>query len=339
MLLGLCLIAAMIAGISRITRANASGWRGSGRHRWFISAVNGERVKGLYKIDRALYYFGNDGFMRIGWIKEDGYVGYANQDGKIARGEAEVNGKSYYFQPETGQLYTGWMVLDGVQYCFDETGHPRTGMYQENDVTWQLDANGAVKSRLSGWKKTNGVLEYYNEDGSPAQGLIQIDDKDYYFVDGISQAGWVDTEAGRRYLDGNGNLMTGWCVIDGQAYAFDANGALKQGWDHSHGRSYYFEKGISQAGVYQEGQISQKLNGSGSVEAAIDTVPKEELTDAEEGEPPTQEELLEELSQQLEETQPEMEQDSKEEISIVAEPEVPELEAAPAEEIEPAQNE
>lgn len=83
-------------------------------------------------------------------------------------------------------------------------------------------------------EKTDGVLKYYNNSGAPAQGWTEIDEKDYFFVDGVSQAGWVETDAGTRYLDGNGNQMTGWCVIDGQPYAFGTNGEPKQGWDHSH---------------------------------------------------------------------------------------------------------
>lgn len=91
--------------------------------------------------------------MKTGWIEENGYVGYANADGALTQGEAKIDGKYYYFQPETGQLYTGWIMLDGVQYCFDETGHPRTGTYQEDGKVWELDSDGRVKNRLNGWKK------------------------------------------------------------------------------------------------------------------------------------------------------------------------------------------
>ena len=68
-------------------------------------------------------------------------------------GRSKIERKYYYFQPETGQLYTGWIMLDGVQYCFDETGHPRTGTYQEDGKVWELDSDGRVKNRLNGWKK------------------------------------------------------------------------------------------------------------------------------------------------------------------------------------------
>lgn len=293
-LLGLCLIAAAGFGVGRLLRAGRTGWKGTGMHRTYVSQADGTQVHGLYEIDQELYYFGSNGFAKVGWINEDGFVGYADQDGRLARGETTLNGKSYYFQPETGQLYTGWVTLDGVDYCFDETGHPRTGVYQENGVTWQLDANGAVQQRLSGWRDGNGSLCYYKEDGSPAQGWLQIDGKDYFFVDGVSRAGWVETDEGLWYLDGSGSRMTGWCVIDGQPYALDAQGAPKQGWDHSHAKNYYFVDGVSQSGTVQEGQARYTLNGSGSIEPAAEEVPEEDLADDAEGEPPTEEELLDE---------------------------------------------
>lgn len=199
-------------------------------------------------------------------------------------------------------MYTGWIMLDGVQYCFDETGHPRTGTYQEDGKVWELDSDGRVKNRLNGWKKTDGVLKYYNNSGAPAQGWTEIDGKDYFFVDGVSQAGWVETDAGTRYLDGNGNQMTGWCVIDGQPYAFGTNGEPKQGWDHSHEKSYYFINGVSQSGTFGEGALSSNLNGSGSVQPVGDQAPEDDLAKDAEGEPP-EEELLEAQPTQTETTE------------------------------------
>ena len=105
-------------------------------------------------------------------------------------------------------------------------------------------------------------------------------------MDGVSQAGWVETDAGTRYLDGNGNQMTGWCVIDGQPYAFGTNGELKQGWDHSHEKSYYFINGVSQSGTFGEGALSSNLNGSGSVQPVGDQAPEDDLAEDAEGEPP-----------------------------------------------------
>ena len=192
--------------------------------------------------------------------------------------------------------------MDGVQYCFDETGHPRTGTYQEDGKVWELDSDGRVKNRLNGWKKTDGGLKYYDNSGALAQGWTEIDGKDYYFVDGVSQAGWVETDAGTRYLDGNGNQMTGWCVIDGQPYAFGADGELKQGWNHSHEKSYYFINGVSQSGTFEEGGLSSNLNGSGSVQPVGDQAPEDDLAEDAEGEPP-EEELLETQPTQTETTE------------------------------------
>lgn len=121
-------------------------------------------------------------------------------------------------------------------------------------------------------------------------------------MDGVSQAGWVETDAGTRYLDGNGNQMTGWCVIDGQPYVFGTNGEPKQGWDHSHEKSYYFINGVSQSGTFGEGALSSNLNGSGSVQPVGDQAPEDDLAKDAEGEPP-EEELLEAQPTQTETTE------------------------------------
>ncbi len=322
-LLGFCVITGAVYGVGRAVRS-ASGWSGEGAHKYYTSPATGLRAKGLYEVDHKLYYFGTSGFAKIGWVREDGFVGYASQDGVLLQGEAEVDGTSYYFQPGTGQLYTGWVTLDGETYCFDDTGHPRTGNYQENGCSWQLDENGRVLQRLDGWKNEDGVLKYYNEDGTPAQGWMQLGGKDYCFVDGVSQAGWAQTDEGLRYLDGNGSKATGWQVIDGQPTAFAEDGSLKQGWDHAHGKSYYFVDGISQSGVFQEGRTSYDLDGSGGVQPAAEVTPEEDLAEDAEGEPP-EESLTEELPSPQEETAPAAEPAQPEETPVQ------EPEAAPAE--------
>lgn len=262
----LCLLTVAALGSCYVIQSRAVGWQGEGLHRYFVSPTTRERVYGLYEINHELYYFGNSGFARVGWIRESGYLGYADPEGKIARGETKVEEDYYYFQPETGQLYTGWVTIDGAVYCFDETGHPRTGLYMEDGILWELEDDGRVKARVNGWKEESGVLKYYDETGALAQGQMQIDGKSYLFLDGISQAGWIQTDAGMRYLDGRGGFMTDWCVIDGQPCAFGPDGSLRQEWDHSHGKNYYFVDGISKAGVFWDGVQSSELNGSGSIQ-------------------------------------------------------------------------
>ena len=323
----LCQIAGAAFGVYKVIRAKTTGWQGEGLNRYYISPTTGTRVQGLYEINYKLYFFGSNNFLKTGWIEENGYVGYADEDGSIIQGEAKVDGKYYYFQPETGQLYTGWVTLDGVLYCFDETGHPRTGTYQEDGKVWELDTDGRVKNRLNGWKETDGVLKYYDNSGALAQGWAEIDGKDYLFVDGVSQAGWAETDAGTRYLDGNGNQMTGWRVIDGQPYAFGTDGELKQGWDHSHEKSYYFINGVSQAGTFREGALSSDLNGSGSVQPVGNKTPEDDLAEDAEGEPP-EEELLEERPTQTGTTEagqttPSAQQPTQSPEVPAAEPETP----------------
>lgn len=203
----LCLLTGVAFGVYKTIQSKTTGWHGEGLHRYYISPTTGTRAQGLYEINYKLYYFDSNNFLKVGWIEENGYVGYANADGELTQGEAKIDGKYYYFQPETGQLYTGWIMLDGVQYCFDETGHPRTGTYQEDGKVWELDSDGRVKNRLNGWKKTDGVLKYYDNSGAPAQGWTEIDGKDYFFVDGVSQSGTFGEGALSSNLNGSGSVQ------------------------------------------------------------------------------------------------------------------------------------
>lgn len=78
----LCLLAGAAFGGYKMIRSKAVGWQGEGLHRYFVSPATGTRVQGLYEINHSLYYFGSNHFLKIGWIEEDGYIGYADEDGK-----------------------------------------------------------------------------------------------------------------------------------------------------------------------------------------------------------------------------------------------------------------
>lgn len=285
-----CVAAGVCFGRYKAMQNPKIGWNENDGQRWFVSSTERLPLYGLYEIEGELYYFGADGMVCTGWVREDGYVGYADETGRLLRGEAEAEGITYLFQPETGQLYTGWATLNGAEYCFDETGHPRTGSYEENGVVWALDKDGRLRERLNGWKEIDGVWCFFDGDGVLTQGWKEIDGEMHFFVDGVSRTGWVETENGTRYLDEDGRKVTGWYVIDGQPYAFDQDGALKQGWEHAHEKILYFTDGISRAGIFQKKGINYDLNGSGSVqpepksaEELLETTEDERLTEGEEG--------------------------------------------------------
>ena len=101
----LCLLTGVAFGVYNAIQSKTTGWHGEGLHRYYISPTTGTRAQGLYEINYKLYYFGSNNFLKVGWIEENGYVGYANADGELTQGEAEIDGKYYYFQPETGQLH------------------------------------------------------------------------------------------------------------------------------------------------------------------------------------------------------------------------------------------
>ncbi|MED1013120.1 cell wall-binding protein [Bacillus mycoides] len=114
-----------------------------------------------------------------------------NQDGSILKTGINKNANTIaYYSLEDGPSYTGWKMIDGKRYYFE---------------------NG-LNSTFNAHKDIDGKRYYFHEDGSVNRaGFEKVDGKIYHF-------------------DNNGVAQTGWQTIDGKYYYFDENGAAKTGW-------------------------------------------------------------------------------------------------------------
>ena len=175
-----------------------------------------------------------------GWFKatlvesyDDGYTytwdwwAYIEADGSMAYGWKQIGGVWYYFWPDMET--NSWYDEDkDTVYLFSESG------------AWT-----GISSTGKGWinvgNKWYYIYKYTEEyDGGSytwaqfySNGNYEIDDKIYYFKDGVMQDnGWVSnkyTYNGRTYTDWfyankNGELATGWKKIDGTWYCFSDYG-------------------------------------------------------------------------------------------------------------------
>lgn len=98
-----------------------------------------------------------------------------------------VDGKRYYYDPETGEMQTGWLVLTNGsisrRYFFGEDGAVMTGFFR-------TDAN-------------TSPVYYADEEGAVVKGGIHtIDGKPYWFYE-------------------DGSLHTGWQTVNGKRYFYD----------------------------------------------------------------------------------------------------------------------
>ena len=113
-------------------------------------------------IDGQVYRFDADGYMRTGWVFDQG---------------------NWYYHPSSGAQATGW-ILDGVSwyYLTPGTGQMATGWIKDGSHWYYLNpANGKMKT---GWHYEDGAWYYLKPgSGQMATGRLWIVWKYYRFAD------------------------------------------------------------------------------------------------------------------------------------------------------------
>lgn len=124
-------------------------------------------------------------------------------------GWLENSGARYYFSPETGEMLTGWQLIDEKQYYFSpETGEMLTG--RQN----------------IGRKKAY----YFNDAGVLKTSCWIRDGKKTYYAgkNGVLSSGWEKISGSRYYFSPeNSRMLTGWQKITGLYYYFTVSGNQK----------------------------------------------------------------------------------------------------------------
>ena len=96
------------------------------------------------------FYFDNDGIMQYGWYLDgaDGkwYYLHRTSDGMLG---TQIEGwhfddqdqKWYYLQPGTGEMLTGWHLIDGKWYYFNPVAPTATWNYNEATGGWTYNGS------------------------------------------------------------------------------------------------------------------------------------------------------------------------------------------------------
>ncbi|MCA1031425.1 leucine-rich repeat domain-containing protein [Bacillus timonensis] len=159
-----------------------------------------------------------------------------------------IEGKTYYYNPQTGQPVTGWLELEGKKYYFAASGVMQTGWVTIASQTYYFDpANGEMKT---GWITVNGKTFYLNTIGVKQVGWVTVDGKTYY-VDAVNgkQVGWIVVNQQSFYLDANGVKQVGWVTVEGKTYYVDAVNGKQAGWIVVNQQSFYLDaNGVKQVG-------------------------------------------------------------------------------------------
>ena len=186
-----------------------------------------------------LYYLsGIDIFAKPGWNSQNGITKYLDNLGKPVTEWQTIDGKSYYFEPETAALTTGWLELDNHLYYLDPTGATCSSWQTIDGNRYYLEENGAASK---GWKTFAEDTYYFSGDGAMVTGLQTIEASSYYFSsEGALQYGWQTIDGKRYYFNTDGTMHTGWLEEGTDRYYFHEDGTMAVGEVVIDETSYFF---------------------------------------------------------------------------------------------------
>ena len=179
---------------------NRSGWTGEGDALRYLDRHGGAMKDTMLTIGSETWYLGSDG--------------------SVTKGEAAIEGYTYYFDEGTGVMRTGWIERNGNRYYYEENGHKVMGrefMIGNNDFLF--DEDGA---EMTGPVEINGSQYYFEVlTGKLKDSEKQVDGAWFYYTSDGSRfgTGWLTQADGRVcYYNGDEGLLTGEQTIDGKPY-------------------------------------------------------------------------------------------------------------------------
>ena len=169
--------------------------------------------------------------------------------GIVHKGWQKIDGKYYYFDPETEEMQYGWIQNGAYKYYCGDDGVMFTGI-QEIDGSWYFFRGGDSGRMMTGWQKANGKYYYFApETGKMQYGWIQNGAYKYYCGDnGVMLTGWQKIEDSWYLFRGgdSGRMLTGWQTVNGQRFYMDpVGGKVLMGWQKIDGSWYLFKGGNS----------------------------------------------------------------------------------------------
>lgn len=184
--------------------------------------------------------FGLDVLDRGGWKTKHNFVQYLNYYGRPQTGWQYIDGKLYYFAPDSGNMVTGWQKIGNDRYYFGSDGVRTTGWQTIDGKPCYLGNNGKL---VTGWQTLDGKKYYFTDDGFMATGWQTLDGKRCYFTqEGMALTGWQMLEEKLYYFTADGYALSGWAELDGVRYRFAEDGAVVTGWFEDESGNYFFEE-------------------------------------------------------------------------------------------------
>ena len=185
---------------------------------WWYRYADGSYPAGVsVRIGDSVYRFDARGYMRTGWVSEDGAWFYHHASGAQASGWVKDGGSWYYLDPASGRMATGWL-LDGSTWYY-------------------LTSSGAM---VTGWVKDGSTWYYLSSSGAMATGWL-LDGSTWYYLmpSGAMATGWVKDGSTWYYLRSSGAMATGWLMDGGSWYYLSTNSGAMYTGGHWIGWTWY----------------------------------------------------------------------------------------------------
>lgn len=176
--------------------------------------ADGKQVKGdTRQVNGATYHFekGSGQLTRNAFASDkNGNWYYLGHDGKALTGSQVIDNIPLYFYPNGVQAKDAFVILDGNSYYFQkDTGQlVRDRFWSDDDGNWYYsDKEGKL---LTGEQTIDGFDMYFYPDGVQAKGeIVTIGIEPYYF----------DKDSGHKVINTD-------ITINGKTYHAEANGLL-----------------------------------------------------------------------------------------------------------------
>ena len=198
-----------------------------------------EKITGWYRRSRS------EGSYDYTFIKYDWY--YYDSNGNQCSGFQKIDGKWYYFDPDTYKMHVTCVNDSGENigddyYYFKENGEMVTGWYKAGDYWILARPNGKLYSYE--WYQSNGKWYYFC-------GRRMLADVENYWLNDIyysfdANGACINPGAKKEKHTGWFKMFKGFDNETHQNYAwfyFDSNGNPYKGWHQIGGKWYYFSSG------------------------------------------------------------------------------------------------
>ncbi|KEK21676.1 N-acetylmuramoyl-L-alanine amidase family protein [Bacillus gaemokensis] len=178
-------------------------------------------------------------------FEKDGSVRKPGLTGKRSFPQSDGTEKvtMHYYSLEDGASYSGWKVINGKNYHFQDGKHYTFNGHETIDgKKYYFNHDG--QALLTGFKKDNGKIYHFDDKGVIQTGWQEIDGKWYYFDDsGAAKVGWFNVGGGYHFP--YFGYFTYYAKEDGSIYQNvtvkldNGNGVMKTYKFDSHGHKGY----------------------------------------------------------------------------------------------------